>query len=401
MDEDITLKNIRKFQEKYNADSSNALAETRIRNWGLAKASLDDDQNGYKFQFTIKLPQKSLRDPKHNSENCSFAFTNVLEDVMHHNSKLELSLSSNFIDFYDKLEKINAFYNDLLCYGRITEELINDLSNRYLTLYQNFYMCRCVVNKYGIVPTNAMPEVSDCYSPAAMLELLRCKIKGDALEVAKLKNRKERQSKRLSLLSEAYNFLAKLIGNPPEEFEYKNQLITPVTFKRTYIKSDLKEFATTTPFDFDNFLETYSRTADLYMVGSEEIRHASFTEIETAIIEQLKQGFSVWISIKRPLVRDDETRVLDDKIYNYHDLLKMSKILSDQALPSNFADNLYYVCITGVLIENDVVQQYLINDGFSRAKKCRGQFIMTPDFLKDHVITLALNRHFLREEMGR
>lgn len=206
MDEDITLKNIRKFQEKYNADSSNALAETRIRNWGLAKASLDDDQNGYKFQFTIKLPQKSLRDPKHNSENCSFAFTNVLEDVMHHNSKLELSLSSNFIDFYDKLEKINAFYNDLLCYGRITEELINDLSNRYLTLYQNFYTCRCVVNKYGIVPTNAMPEVSDCYSPAAMLELLRCKIKGDALEVAKLKNRKERQSKRLSLLSEAYNF---------------------------------------------------------------------------------------------------------------------------------------------------------------------------------------------------
>ena len=198
-------------------------------------------------------------------------------------------------------------------------------------------MCRCVVNKYGIVPTNAMPEVSDCYSPAAMLELLRCKIKGDALEVAKLKNRKERQSKRLSLLSEAYNFLAKLIGNPPEEFEYKNQLITPVTFKKAYIKSDLKEFATTTPFDFDNFLETYSRTADLYMVGSEEIRHASFTEIETAIIEQLKQGSSVWISIKRPLVRDDETRVLDDKIYNYHDLLKMPKILSDQALPSNFA----------------------------------------------------------------
>ena len=67
MDEDITLKNIRKFQEKYNADSSNALAETRIRNWGLAKASLDDDQNGYKFQFTIKLPKNSLRDHKNNS----------------------------------------------------------------------------------------------------------------------------------------------------------------------------------------------------------------------------------------------------------------------------------------------------------------------------------------------
>lgn len=53
---------------------------------------------------------------------------NVYGDTMKKDNSINtkgLNLSATFIDFYDKLEKINTFYNELLKENMITLEMIN------------------------------------------------------------------------------------------------------------------------------------------------------------------------------------------------------------------------------------------------------------------------------------
>lgn len=67
------------------------------------------------------------------------------------------------------------------------------------------------------------------------------------------------------LMKEAYNFLSKVMGNPPVNFSYHGEILTPIAFKEKYIKCDLEDYVTVTYYDKKTLLAMHIRQLYILM----------------------------------------------------------------------------------------------------------------------------------------
>lgn len=185
MKQEIEMKDLEQFRNKYEENNNNCKIEQSIKNVGLRKTCLNKDLAAkYQYDFNIEIPKVKIYDQKKSYQCSIYAFLRVIKSIMQkENPTLEidtLDLSANYLDFYDKLEKVNSCYNDLMSQDTITLEDINNKVNRYVGIYGTFHYCRELVKKYGLVPTSVMKEASVEYDAFEILELLKAKIKSDA-----------------------------------------------------------------------------------------------------------------------------------------------------------------------------------------------------------------------------
>lgn len=400
MSSEVSLDNIINFHKAYTKNSANQKAETKIRELGLAKASVDERHTNFNFRFNLKLPNKTPHNQYQSYQCYSYAFVNVVEDIIRKNSHETITLSSNFLDFYDKLEKVNTFYNLLLKHSNISEAVINATAERVIGLYGNFHFCRNLMNKYGIVPAEAMPNATANFDGQLMIELLKDKVKGDALALRTVKGHRARIKCKNDLMYETYEFLSKVFGNPPLKFKYGKQTFTPLEFKSTFVQEDLADYITTTPFNLRDFQRSYAYVPNIYLKDNETFHQASMNEICNAIIGQLRDGVGIWFSAEESTICDDSTDILDDHLHDYENLLNIKQLSPSKQLRLNFINYDHAMCITGAQVDDDVASQYLVADSLCTRGKHPGQMIMTPSFLQNRVITLVLNQKFLRQEMG-
>ena len=391
MNEDISLDDIRFFEDKYNIEKNKKI-EKEIKKYGLKKACLND--NDYKYFFNLELPEVKIYN-QYNSHQCNiYAFLRVVKDIMRKNTDLnidDLDISANYIAFFDKLEKINVLYNELINLDDVKFQDINKLVDRYIGSFGTFHSCKQIVNKYGLVLSKDMKEVDSKYDDNLSIELLQEKIKIDALSFIKLEL-KEKIKQKKELLYEAYQFLSKIYGNPPSEFEFKNQIMTPVQFKNTYLKDELNDFVTVTSLDKKDLLASYSYIPNIYLNDDEEIITLKQSEISTAIINQIKDGISIWFSSEESTKADYENSILDDKSYKFEKMLNIKSIKKEEKIVLNIINYDHAMCITGILVEDCHIKQLKVDNSFGNYGKYNGHFIMTPTFLENCVITLIMSK---------
>ncbi len=396
MKAEVSIDDLLKFRRKYQENSANSIIEGKIKQLGLRSACGSGAK--YKFRFNVEVPKVKIYH-QHDSHQCNiYAFLRVVKDILRQRGRVEianLDFSANFIGFYDKLEKINAFYNDLINTDELTTKLIAERADWLVGSYGTFHLCREIVNKYGLVLAKDMPEVNKSYDDALTVELLRDKVKTDATVLLKMSSKVEKLSKKSSLMYEAYQFLAKVYGVPPASFEFQDKTFTPASFKKCLLGEELEDYATVTPFDKDALIESYAFIPNLYLRDSETILHATPAKIKEAIIKQLISGVSVWFSAEESTAASYSNWVLDDKLYNFDKLLNIKNLPTAQKLALGIINYDHAMCITGALTKNNAVEQFRVDNSFGRRGKYGGRMLMTTSFLENYVLTLILNKKFL------
>ena len=398
MTKEIKLGDIKKYQEKYTNNKENVKIQETIIKDGLEKACFNKElQEKYKYKFNIQIPEIKMYNQKNGYECNIYAFLRVIKSIMKKDNSINtkcLDLSATYIDFYDKLEKVNTFYNELLKEDKITLELINELANKYIGVFGTFNFCKKIINKYGLVPTKFMPDVTDKYNANLMIELLKNKIKADATILLD-KNTEEKQSLKEFLISEVYNFLSKILGNPPTIIEYKKEKLTPEQFRWKYLKTNLNEYVTLTMHDKNTLYDSYSFIPSIYLKDDERILVLNQNKIIDAIVKQLKDGIGVWFSSEESTTLDYNSNILDDNVFNYKKLLNIKEIPNKHKLQLDLINYDHAMCITGALVKNKRVKQFKVDNSFGYHGKHKGHLIMTDSFFKNCVITLIINEKYL------
>lgn len=399
MKEEIILENIKEFQEKYEMDSNNKVIEEEIRNLGIKKASsLNSIKDEYKFEFNIEVPEVRIYNQLDSHQCNIYAFLRVVKDVLRKNTKLDvdnINFSANYIEFFDKMEKANICYNELIKCRKLTIDDINRKVNRYIGTYGTFHSCREIVNKYGMVTTKYMKEVNRNFRNALTMEMFRDKIKTDALVLLKLKFKKQREQKKKELMYEVYQFLAKIYGEPPVSFEFLGVELTPLEFKERYLKNSLDDFVTITSIDKETLFNSYSFIPNVYLNDNEKIIRVSKEQMKWAIVDQLKDGISVWFSAEESTTLDYDDNILDDQINDIYSLLNINKVSRRRKMSLDIINYDHAMCITGALVKGKIIKQFKVDNSFGYHGKFRGQLIMTNSFLENCVITTIINKKYL------
>lgn len=139
---DISLKDIKDFQKRYNENVENKEIESKILKLGLREACLD---NKKEYEFNIEVPKIKMYN-QHESHQCNiYASLRMIKDILRKTSELDvdsLDISANYIAFFDKLEKVNSLYDELIENNNISIEFINSKVERYIGSYGTFYFCK-------------------------------------------------------------------------------------------------------------------------------------------------------------------------------------------------------------------------------------------------------------------
>lgn len=401
MKSEIALEDIDYFQKKYRENMENISIEKRIKELGIKRGSIRNQGSDIlKFEFNIEVPDVKIYN-QYNSYQCNiYAFLRVVKDILRKNTDLnvsELDLSSNYIHFFDQLEKSNSLYNDLIDCECLSLEKINAKVNQYIGSFGTFHFCREIVNKYGLVLTENMQEVNDCYDDFLVVELLKNKIKCDAVALIEARSKDDKIRMKKKLLYEVYQFLSKVYGEPPTSFEFHEKMVTPIQFKNTYIQNILDEYITVTSFSKKSFFDSYSFIPNLYLNASEKILSLPDEHITNAIICQLRDGVSVWFSAEVSTILDYDLNILDDQLYRFHELFNIKNVSKNHQIHLDLIQYDHAMCITGALVEGKVVKQFKVDNSLGEHGKYKGHLIMTPSFLKNRVITTIIHKKYLED----
>lgn len=402
MKNEILLDDIYEFNEQYKASENNIAIEKKIKKDGIRKASVDDSKkNKLKFEFNIEVPETKIYN-QHSSRQCNiYAFLRVVKDILRKNTSLnvdKLNLSSNYINFFDKLEKVNVLYNELINCSDLSLEKINFKVNQYIGSFGTFHFCREIVNKYGLVPTKDMNEVKSIHNDNLAIELIKAKIKCDTICFIDIKTKEEKQSKKKKLMYEIYQFLSKVYGNPPTSFEFQGKQITPLQFKKEYLSNSLDEYVTITSFPKEALFNSYSFIPNIYLNDREKIIKLPINQMKESIIRQLKDGISVWFSLEESTTLDYEDNILDDKLYNFNELLNIKTISKNKRMLLDLINYDHAMCITGALLEEKNLKQFKVDNSFGKHGNYKGQLIMTIPFFENYVITTIINKKYITQK---
>ncbi len=359
---------------------------------------------------------------RYNQENSGMCWIysgfNLIENDFCSNLNIDLkdfSFSITFLAFYDYLEKSNAAYQIIIDndFRNITEVYKNLVIQNCLKAYGNFSQFKYLVNKYGLVPKEVMPDAILNLNPGDFRWLYNNKLLKDCLTLFnyKLKNNMDDlYLLKKKMLKENYNILCKALGKPPINFKYeyndnKNCHIsldlTPLEFKKKFFNLNLDDYVLLDSLPKHNRQHhekyCFDDLKNIYTGISIDFVSVTKKEIKELIVKQLEDGIPVYCSSDIRRMRNYSRNVIDLNIY---DLEKLGINLLSDSDAANFDMISYYhvVCVKGVKKENGNIIKWKIEDSYGDSNN--NGYIYISDEAFDYFIFAALiNKKYVSNEI--
>ena len=291
--------------------------------------------------MTFRVRSRGITDQKSSGRCWLFTGLNVLRSQMMARHNLpELHLSQNYNFFFDQLEKSNLFLQSII------ETASEPMSDRRVDwLFQNplsdggQYTGRSdLIMKYGVVPSEIMPETYNANNTSRLRQLISFKLRQDGLRLRKMvadkASKAQIEAEREKMLEGVYRMLALSLGVPPTEFTWTRRALdgtpldtktyTPLEFYRAFAGNDLKN-------DYVMLMNDPSRPYHkLYEIDLD--RHAydgqnwtyinlPMDEIKAIAVDALRDSTMMYFSCDVGKQFDRAGNILDVRNFDYASLM--------------------------------------------------------------------------------
>lgn len=417
----ITNERTQAFRKAFEENSKqNALQRSVVKN-GI-RASAENIQTHVENTpvFSIDLATGKVANQKQSGRCWMFAALNTFRHKLLTTFQLkDFELSQNYTFFWDKYEKANYFYENIL---NTAEQAVTSREVAFLlqTPQQDGGQWDMVVSlfkKYGVVPKSVMPESSNSSNSRDLNNYLNKLLRKHAVllrqMVAEDATEEEIQANREAMLQEVYNLLAISLGTPPEtfDFEYRDgeknyhlkQGLTPQQFYDDYIGVDLDNYVSiiNAPTEDKPFMKSY--TVDMLgnVVGGKQVKYLNLEmeEFKDLAIHQLEQGESVWFGcdVGQSSTRDSGIMALD--AYDVDDLFDVDLTMT-KAERLDYGESMmtHAMVLTGVDIINDQAKKWKVENSWGEKVGEKGFFVMSDEWMNEFTYQIVVRKEFLTQE---
>ena len=421
MEEQISLEQIKKYRKIYNSEKTNKIIENAITKNGLENACINRDiiiEN--QPIFNIELPESKRYDQKDSWRCWIFGGLNLIKYNIAKNldmNVIDLELSSNHIAFYDKLEKSNNVYENIINLEDIEFDYLHKNEVLKFSVSEGGYwdMFVSIVNKYGIIPYSYNFDTVESTVVQRVEYLYTEKIKKDVLKLIDLKKSKidinSLRKEKDKFLQENYTLLCKIYGEPMTkfDFEYKDkngdykkiENLTPIEFKNRFLDLKLENFVTigNTPMYNREYYKVYQKKYLANVYGKSHVKYLNLPieDLKKLTIKQLKDNVPVYMGAHILKFRDKKSGVLDIRLYNYEDTLKFKRLSKEEALNLYDISMHHIMTFTGVNLVDDKPQRWKVEDSYGNKEKVNGYYIMNDNFFDEFVLSGVIDKKYLSE----
>ena len=416
---EITLEDIKSFSKEYNDNPTNKIIENAIANNGLENTMLNRDviiEN--QPVFNIELPESKRYDQKDSYKCWIYAGLDMIKFNIAKNLNIDvkqLQLSANYISLFDRLEKANHTYNNIIEMKNASIKKVIETEITKLCVSEGGYFewFEAIVNKYGLIPEQYMPDAKESINYAKISDLYDKKIKKDITELILLKqtnaSKDEMLNKQKTYNQENYEILSKILGEPKLTFnlEYKDKdekmcifkNITPLDFKNKFLTLRLENFVSigNVPMYNKEYNKVYSRKY-LGNLKCTKFLNLPIEDLKTMVIKQLKDKIPVYMGAHIINYRDKKSGILDKRLYNYSQTFHIKDLTKEEALNFEEITMHHAMAFSGVHIIDDKPIRWKIEDSYGDKEKYNGYYIMNDNFFDEYVLGIVVDKKYLSEE---
>lgn len=417
----ITNERTQAFRKAFEKNSKQTALQRSVVKNGI-RASAENIQTHVENTpvFSIDLATGKVANQKQSGRCWMFAALNTFRHKLLTTFQLkDFELSQNYTFFWDKYEKANYFYENIL---NTAEQAVTSREVAFLlqTPQQDGGQWDMVVSlfkKYGVVPKSVMPESSNSSNSRDLNNYLNKLLRKHAVllrqMVAEDATEEEIQANREAMLQEVYNLLAISLGRPPETFDFEycdeeknyhlEQGLTPQQFYDDYIGVDLDNYVSiiNAPTEDKPFMKSY--TVDMLgnVVGGKQVKYLNLEmeEFKDLAIHQLEQGESVWFGcdVGQSSTRDSGIMALD--AYDVDDLFDVDLTMT-KAERLDYGESMmtHAMVLTGVDIINDQAKKWKVENSWGEKVGEKGFFVMSDEWMDEFTYQIVVRKEFLTQE---
>ena len=378
-------------------------------------------ESTYDFYFSDEVPSKGITDQQSSGRCWLFSGMNVLRAAMIEKYGLgPFEFSQNYIFFYDQLEKANLYLQGIID----TRDLpMDDRKVEWLFRHTigdggQFTGVSDLITKYGIVPSNVMPETWAANHTSGMSRLLDLKLKEFGLELREMTGPKKElpamlEARKVEMLAFVYRFLVLNLGEPPVEFTWtmydaegkpvSTRTYTPRSFYDEYVGVDLKNNYVMLMNDpTREFYKVYEIEYDRHQYDGKNWLYVNLPieEIEAMAIASIKDGTMMYFSCDVGKFLDRTNGVLDVNYYDYGSLMgttfgmdKRERILTG-ASGSSHAMTLMAVDLD----ENGNAKKWMVENSWGMTGH-EGHLVMTDEWFEEYMFRLVVEKKYVPEDI--
>lgn len=411
------LKSIRSELKKddYFKAAQNAVSSNDIRKLVANRSNAGVIDHEFKYKVNVK----GITDQKSSGRCWMFTGLNVFRPkVMDQLGVGSFEFSTNYLYFWDQFEKSNLFLEGMIA---TADKPADDRTVEWL--FKNaigdggvWNLLADLVQKYGVVPKDAMPESYNSENTATMQRLIRRKLREDGMilreMVAKGAKYDKLEAKKIEMLGEIYRMLAISLGEPPEQFtwRYKDQsgnlteekTYTPQSFFAEFVKTDVNDYILFMDDPSREYNKLYEIEYDRDMWEGRNWRFINIpsSEIKKFALASIKDNEAMYFSCDVGKQLDKDNGTLDINNFDYESLLgvsfgmdKKNRIITTESGSS------HGMALVGVDVDaTENPTKWLLENSWGAGAGHNGYLTMTDKWFDEYMFRVVVLKKYVDEK---
>ena len=422
MKQNLEIKDLEKFGAAYEKKETLKVARRSVSRNGLVNSAIDEDVvHSLQNTFSIEVDAGAITNQKQSGRCWMFAGLNVIRMVLAKKLNVKtIELSQAYLQFFDKLEKANFTLEKAL---KVADEPIDSRLNVFLLDSGiedggHFAMFSNLVKKYGVIPSELMPDNVVNSNTREINVLLHALIGKDVeiLREAKKSGASEAEllEKKEEALSEIYNVLCVSLGVPPKKFAYeykdkddkyvKLEETTPLEFYEKYIGVNLDDYIVLSHAPMAGYqdYQKYSSEWVNNVIGGDPVVffNVSLEELKKAVIDSLKKDELIWFGA------DVSSESLRKEGFLAKNLIRLDELLGikflenkGQRMDTRISFCNHAMVFSGVNLEGEKPNRWKVENTWGKENGKDGFFIMDDAWFDNYVYEVFVKKEFLPKEL--
>ena len=392
-----------------NAIAGNAIDDL-AKNYQNAKA-LDT-------HFSIETKKQSITDQKSSGRCWMFSGLNVLRsDFNLRTDSLTVEFSQAYLFFWDQLEKANLMLQGCIDNGK---KPIDDLRVQFFFHYPlndggTFCGVADLAEKYGLVPTEVMPESYSTDNTSKARALIASKLREFGLQLREMVQKDKKadtiEKAKTRMLGQIYHMLQLTMGVPPQTFTYafKNEKgktvgeakeYTPQSFYKEVVGQQLNgTFIMVMNDPRREYYKTYEVELDRHTYDGHNWKYVNLPmdDIEEMAINALKAGHKLYSSYDVAKMLDRKRGYADTENFDYGSLFGTTFGMDKAERISTFdSGSTHAMTLTAVdLDKKGKATKWKVENSWGATWGQQGCLIMTDRWLRDYMFRLVVPNEFV------
>lgn len=422
IEKSLTVGDLSALDDDYHSTPHYALMQNTVTQRDVNEVALDRRiVTAATHTFSTSLDSWKPTDQGWSGRCWLFSGLNLFRvDSMQNLGVRQFEFSQNYMMFWDKVERANYVLEAVIetADRPVDDRIVQHLMTAPVEDAGQWDMFVNIVDKYGVVPKEAMPETESSGNTRRMNDSLYYQVRQGAAKIRGLYQDEAgldaMRAAKMDTLKAVYRILCIHLGDPPATVDWqwrdrsgafhRDGELTPLDFADKYVSTAYRDMVclVNDPRPDHPYFQTYTIGYLGNVVGARSVRYLNVPiEVMKDITRrQIEDGRPVWMGCDTGKQNHRDLGLWDANLFDY-DAVYGADFGMNKATRLEYGQTqmTHAMLFTGVDVVDDAPRRWRVENSYGDKVGDKGFFLMNDSWFDEYMFEIAAPRAYLSDSL--